>query len=448
MGRVLSTPGPVPPFPIILALPVISSMEIPDTLDVLAREMRHELTSGILPYWSEHTVDREQGGFYGRITRRNTVVEDAPKGAVLNARILWAFSKVSRVLEDGDTYRSLADRAYAYLTEHFWDPQYGGIYWMLRADGTPLEPKKQVYAQAFATYAMAEYHRLTGHDDSLERAIRLFRLIEEHAFDEVENGYFEAYSRDWELLTDVRLSEKDANEKKTMNTHLHVLEAYTNLFREWPDPALESRLRDAVRLFLDTILDAETNHLIGFFDEQWTTRTGFVSYGHDIEASWLLVEAAEVLEDAALLDETKSVALRMARVTKEEGQDENGGLFYERGADGRLDDDKHCWPQAEAIVGFVNAYEISGEEAFLDAAAACWSFTREHIVDSEHGEWFFSVSRTGQPHQDKNKVGPWKGPYHSSRACLEVMHRARSSVDSDASRPSSATDISSFPANS
>lgn len=419
-------------------------MNTPETLDALAYDMRAELTGGILPYWRDRTVDQDRGGFYGQITGREEVIPDAPKGAVLNARILWAFSKASRLLGDDNTYRRLAKRAYEYLDEHFWDRRYGGVYWMLDADGNPLETKKQVYAQAFVAYATAEYHRLTGCDEGLQRAIRLFRLIEEHAFDEKNNGYFEAYSRDWQLLADVRLSEKDANEKKTMNTHLHVLEAYTNLYREWPDSTLEAQLRGAVRLFLDTILDSETNHLIGFFDEQWTPRTGFISYGHDIEASWLLVEAAEALDDAALIEEAQTTALQMARATEAEGQDEDGGLFYEMDADGTLDDDKHCWPQAEAIVGFVNAHEISGERAFLDAAAACWAFTREHIVDSEHGEWFFSVSRTGYPHRDKNKVGPWKGPYHSTRACLEVIRRARSPDDPGSSGSSSAAEAPSL----
>jgi len=418
-------------------------MEDPHPLDALAREMWHELTNGILPYWRDHTVDRQRGGFYGRITGEGNVVAEAPKGAVLNARILWAFSDASRVLRNGDTYRSLAGRAYTYFNEHFWDREHGGIYWMLDANGKPTEPKKQVYAQAFAVYAMAEYHRLTGRDESLERAIRLFQLIEEHAFDNDEGGYFEAFSRDWELLADMRLSEKDANERKTMNTHLHVLEAYTNLYREWPDPALEARLRETVRLFMDTILDAETNHLVGFFDDQWIPRTEFVSYGHDIEASWLLVEAAEVLNDASLLDEVQATALQMARVTQAEGQDEDGGLFYEQAADGTLDDDKHCWTQAEAIVGFVNAYEISSEQAFLDAAAACWTFVQEHIIDTERGGWFFSVSRTGVPHLEKNKVGPWKGPYHSTRACLEIMRRARSSGTPPPSE-SSSTEASGF----
>ena len=415
------------------------------SLDVLAREMRRELTDGILPYWRERTVDREHGGFYGQIDGRGDVVEGALKGAVLNARLLWTFSAASRALDgdegrDGDaTYRPLADRAYTYLNEHFWDRQHGGVYWMLHADGRPAETKKQVYAQAFVAYAMAEYYRLTGDDESLGRAVRLFRLIEEHAFDPEAGGYFEAYSRDWHLLADVRLSEKDANEKKTMNTHLHVLEAYAALYRVWPDATLGTQLRGIVRRFLDTILDAETNHLIGFFDEQWTPRSTAVSYGHDIEASWLLVEAAEVLGDDALLEETQAAALRLARATREEGQDDDGGLFYERTADGALDgaldDDKHCWPQAEAVVGFVGAYQLSGEQAFLDAAVACWEFTKEHVIDAEGGEWFFRVSRAGAPYDDENKVGPWKGPYHSTRACLEVARRATPPPHRDAPPP-------------
>ena len=409
-------------------------MPAPDVLSTLSREMRRELTDGILPYWRERTVDRERGGFYGRITGRDEVVADAPKGAVLNARILWAFSAASRVLEEDGAYRRLADRAYAYLNEHFWDPGHGGIFWMLRADGEPMETKKQVYAQAFAAYAMAEYHRLTGREGPLERAVQLFHLIEEHAFDAEAGGYFEAYSRDWRLLDDVRLSTKDANEKKTMNTHLHVLEAYANLYRAWPDPALGKQLRGVVRRFLDLIFDAETSHLIGFFDEQWTPRTGFVSYGHDIEASWLLVEAAEVLGDADLQEEARDAALRLARAARAEGQDEDGGLLYEVSADGTLDDDKHCWTQAEAIVGFIGAYELSGDEAFLDAAAACWSFTQAHVIDAEQGGWFFRVSRAGTPYREENKVGPWKGPYHSTRACLETVRRADTLREAEAPR--------------
>lgn len=395
----------------------------PASLDVLAARLEAELTQGILPYWRSHAVDHQHGGFHGQITSRNEVVTHAPKGGVLNARILWAFSAAGRVLMH-DACRPLADRAYAYLIEHFWDEAHGGIYWMLRHDGAPLETKKQVYAQAFAIYALAEYHRLTSDAAPLKRAIQLFRLVEEQAYDRVKGGYLEAYSRDWYLLDDVRLSAKDANEKKTMNTHLHVLEAYTNLYRAWPEPMLRTRLRSVVRLFLDTMLHSETQHLIGFFDEHWTPRSDFISFGHNIEASWLLVEAAHVVGDDALLEETRAAALRMARITRQHGQDEDGGLFYETRPNGALDDDKHGWPQAEALVGFVNAYQLSGDQAFLEAAAACWAFTQQHVVDAEHGEWFFRVSRAGTPYLEDNKVGPWKGPYHNTRACLEIMRRA------------------------
>ena len=396
-------------------------------LEALASSMRQELEDGILPYWQQHTVDHQHGGFYGQISSRGEVVANAPKGAVLNTRLLWTFSIASRMFDE-DRYRPLADRAYAHLKNHFWDEVHGGVYWMLRYDGEPLETKKQVYAQAFAVYALSEYHRLTETPESLEWAIECFRLLEEHAFDEEEGGYLEAYSRDWHLLDNVRLSEKDANEKKSMNTHLHVLEAYTNLCRVWPNSALKRQLRGVLRIFLDTIVDDETNHLIAFFNEEWEPRSTFVSFGHDIEASWLLVKAAETLGEERLLEETQAAALRIARVVREEGMDEEGGLFYEAEAVGTLDDDKHCWPQAEAVVGFVNAYQLSRKQSFLEAATSCWSFTQEYIIDREGGEWFFRVSRRGTPYYSENKVGPWKGPYHGVRACLEVMARADSSL--------------------
>lgn len=398
-------------------------MKSPDDFNTLAGELREELTSGILPYWRQTTVDRRHGGFWGRVSGDGIPAVEAPKGAVLNARILWAFSAAGRTLAS-DTDHALATRAWVYLREHFWDAKHGGVFWMLDCQGTPVETKKQVYAQAFAVYALVEYHRLTGESESLACAVSIFRLLEQHAFDARSGGYFEAYSREWTLLDDVRLSPKDANEKKTMNTHLHVLEAYTHLFRVWPDAALETQLRGLLRIFLDTILDAETHHVVSFFDERWRPRTDFISYGHDVEASWLLVEAADVLGDGRLQEEVRTAALRIAGTVQAEGQDEDGGLLYEAHADGRCDDDKHGWAQAEAIVGFVNAYQLSGDRTYLDAARACWDFTRAHVVDGEGGEWFFRVSRSGVPYRSENKVGPWKGPYHNTRACLEVMRRA------------------------
>lgn len=399
-----------------------ANMDAHALLCELRAEFEAELTGHILPYWGTRTVDAVYGGFVGRITAENVVEPEAEKGCVLNARILWTFSAAHRAL-GAKAYQVLADRAYDYLVRAFRDRDYGGLYWMLDHAGVPSDERKHVYAQAFGVYAFTEYHRATGSEEALEQAISLFRLIEAHAYDTRYGGYFEAFSRTWELLDDVRLSDKDANEPKSMNTHLHVLEAYAQLYRAWPDPILGRRLAELVTCFEETILDPETHHATLFFDVDWTPRSQVVSYGHDIETGWLLLDAAEAVGGAELRERVAGRSVAIARATLEEGRDADGALFNERGPGGEHDTDKHWWPQAEAVVGFLGAYEESGDATFLEAARDAWAFTKRHLLDREHGEWHFRVSRAGVPY-DEDKVGPWKCPYHSARACLEVMRRA------------------------
>jgi mannobiose 2-epimerase len=318
----------------------------------------------------------------------------------------------------------MADRAFATLRDRFSDPEHGGTYWMLDHAGRPLADRKQTYALAFSLYALAEYHRATGSGDALERAVALYRSIEAHASDPVRGGYWEARARDWGRLEDVRLSDKDLNAPKSMNTHLHVMEAYTSLLRAWEDPGLRERLGAIVALHLDRIVDPATAHLVLFFDERWEPVSCTVSFGHDIEASWLLVEAAEVTGDRALLQQARVAAVRMARVALAEGVDpEHGGLFAERQEDGRLDDEKHWWMQAEAVVGFLNAYELTREDPFLAAAETTWAFVDRFLVDRVHGEWRWRVRRDGTKVPGLPKIEPWKCPYHNSRAALEVADR-------------------------
>jgi mannobiose 2-epimerase len=399
-------------------------METPRDLARLAAEAGRELTEHLLPYWATRALDERHGGFVGRIDGYDRPVPDAPKGAVLNARILWTFAAAARALDDV-AYRGLAGRAFAYLCDHFADGDHGGVYWTLRADGTPLDPKKQVYAQAFAIYALAEYVRLGTNEKALAWAQELFRLLEARAADPEHGGYFEAFSRAWGPLGDVRLSEKDEAAPKSMNTHLHVLEAYTALYRVWPDAGLAAALRTLVELFLDRIVDAATGHLRCFFAAGWTPVSRLVSFGHDIEASWLLDEAADATADPELQARVRAVSVRLARVTLDEGVDADGGLLYEVTSDGHLDDDKHWWPQAEAAVGFLNAYGHTEDPAFAEAALRAGVFIRAHVVDRAGGEWFARLSRGGVPYRGEDKVGPWKCPYHNARACLEVMGRVR-----------------------
>jgi mannobiose 2-epimerase len=395
---------------------------------LLREEMRRDLINNVLPYWMEKMVDHERGGFYGKRDGYDTLDPQADKGIILNARILWTFSHAARVLgKTGvktDQYIAIADRAYRYITDHFTDAEKGGVYWMVSASGEAISTKKQIYAQAFALYAFSEYFLATQNSESLKQAIQLFHLIEQHSFDAKHNGYFEAFDRDWSLLADLRLSEKDANEKKTMNTHLHILEAYTNLYRCWRDQALQQQLRNLIVLFKDTILDSRL-HFQLFFSEVWAVRSHEISFGHDIEGSWLLYEAAAVLADEALLKQIAPITVRMVDVAVDEGLDGDGGLMNEANPTGVSDTDKHWWPQAEAIVGLVNAWQLTNNQRYLEEAVKVWSFIKEHLIDREKGEWHWRVSRTGNVYRNEDKAGFWKCPYHNGRAALEILSRLR-----------------------
>jgi mannobiose 2-epimerase len=386
--------------------------------------METDLRENVLPFWMSRVPDETHGGFLGQIGDDLAVDPAGPKGGVLNARILWTFAAAFRRYGEAG-YREMADRALSYLLTRFWDEAHGGIYWMLDRQGRPLADRKQTYALAFGVYGLAEHHRASGSAQALDRAIQLYRAIEAHAVDPVHGGYWEARARDWTPLEDVRLSEKDRNSPKSMNTHLHVMEAYTNLLRVWDDEALRDRLRALLEIHLERIVDLGSGHLLLFFDEEWRPVDRAVSYGHDIEASWLLVEAAEVMGEAELRDRVARVAEQIARVTLAEGFDgKHGGVFAEREDGGTLDDDKHWWMQAEAVVGFVGAWELTGDPAFLEAAEHTWRFVDRFLVDRTHGEWRWRVARDGSPIPGLPRVERWKGPYHNSRAALEVGERA------------------------
>lgn len=380
-----------------------------------------ELRQNILPFWIEHAVDRERGGFYGSITNDLAVDRDAPRGALLTSRILWTYSAAYRRYHAPE-YLEMARWAYDDLTGRFWDAEYGGLYWIADAEGRPLSVRKQIYGQAFGIYALAEYFRATGDDEALHRAIDLFRVMEDHSHDPEHRGYFEAYTRNWQLETDLRLSPVDMNEKKSMNTHLHVMEAYANLARVWDDGQLRERLLELVEVLMEHIINPQTCHLITFFDERWNVRSDHVSFGHDIEASWLLVEAAEVARERRLIEAARPLAVRMAQVIYDEGLALDGGLYYEATPQGIIRSETEWWTQAEAVVGFLNAYQISSEPHFLDAALRCWDYIEEHLVDRKHGEWFRAVTRDGAI-EDELKVSFWKCPYHNSRACMEMIER-------------------------
>lgn len=384
--------------------------------------MRSELENNILPFWMNKMEDNEQGGFYGEITGDDELRPEASKGAILNARILWTFSAAYRLLKKPE-YLKTATRAKRYLIDRFYDPEYGGIYWELDYKGNPLDTKKQIYAIGFAIYGLSEYARATGDAEALEYAQRLFEVIEQHSFDPVQNGYLEALTRDWQPIKDMRLSDKDENEKKTMNTHLHILEPYTNLYRVWKDERLERQLRNLIDVFITRILDPQTGHLNLFFEEDWTNKYRIYSYGHDIEASWLIHEAALVLGDETVLKRIEPLIVRIAQAA-DEGLNPDGSMIYENFLDKqKIDRELHWWVQAENVVGHINLYQHFGDESALDIAVRCWEFIKAKLIDHEQGEWHWSILPDGTVNRKDDKAGFWKCPYHNGRMCMEVIER-------------------------
>ena len=391
-------------------------------LNTLIEELTVHLREKILPFWMSRMVDNEQGGFYGWADNNGKIIKNASKGAVMNTRILWTFSAAYSMFQD-KKYLNMADRSYHFIVDNFVDKDNGGIYWMLDQKGHPLESKKQIYAEAFAIYSFSEYFKATGNKKALELAKNIFRLIEKYSFDPDRNGYFEAYNREWKILDDLRLSDKDINEKKTTNTHLHILEAYTKLLSAMHDDLVKTRLVNLIDLFINRFINPVNNHLIMFFDEYWNPRSNKFSYGHDIETSWLLTEAAETTRSELLIEKCRLSSNKMAETILKNGTASDGSIYNEVKEDNMLDDDRHWWPQAEGMVGFMNAYQHTGDEIYVEAVLKLWDFIKKYLVHPELGEWYFRVNNRYEPAPDEEFAGPWKGPYHNGRMCMELIRR-------------------------
>lgn len=378
-----------------------------------------ELEGDILPFWMHKMVD-PAGGFYGRMNGKGVIVHGAEKGAILNSRILWTFASAYRVLHNPQ-YLDIATRAYNEICNHFTDKEYGGVYWSLTEKGEPKDTKKQFYAISFAIYALSEYYRATGNESALSLAKSFYKSIERHSYDAVNNGYIEACTRDWGQIADMRLSDKDQNDSKTMNTHLHILEGYTNLYRVWKDKGLHDRLENLINIFMDKII-CHDGHLGLFFGDDWTPHSTAVSYGHDIEASWLLDEAAEVLGDEKLCAKVELVCSKVATAAMEGFSPENGMIYEYDPTKGLKDGERHWWVQAETVVGCVAQYQRTGLLKWMEAADNEWKFIKKYLIRPQ-GEWYWSVLPDGTPNTTDDIAGFWKCPYHNGRMCLEIIER-------------------------
>ena len=387
------------------------------------QEMLHELEGNILAFWRDKMTDQVHGGFLGRIDGNGVAHPEAEKGAMLNACILWAFSAAYRVTRTQE-WLSTATRAKDYFVSHFIDKECGGVYWSLNPDGTPKDTKKQTQAIGFAIYGLSEFTRATGDQDTLALALGLYHDIEDHAYDPENNGYIEALTRDWKPIGDMPLSDKDENASRTMNTHLHIIESYTNLLRclneqDDDNDELRASVVNLLHIFTDIIINRQTGHLDLFFNDRWEGKRNVESFGHDIEAAWLLHEAALVLVDVDIDDVVRCVAK-----AADEGVQPDGSMVYEHWKDtGRTDTQRQWWTLCENVIGHLDLYQYYGDRDALGVALSCWNFIKRRIVDHEQGEWLWNVDAEGHPNRKDDKAGFWKCPYHNSRLCLEVLER-------------------------
>lgn len=388
--------------------------------DLIKLKAAGELDS-ILTYWQNNSVDPLNGGFIGEINHQDAKNFYADKGSVLNARILWTFSAAYPFTNNSQHY-NLAERAFNYIKNYFYDNQFGGIFWSVKHDGTPNDTKNQIYAIAFTIYGLSEFYKISKNTEALDLAINLFHKIEEHSHDKINKGYLEAFTRDWNDIDDLRLSDKEANEKKTMNTHLHIVEGYANLYLVWPDESLKLAIQEILQVIDAYFIDKKTSHLKLFFNENWVEKEDVISYGHDIEAAWLLLWCAEAINDKNLIEIYQKTAIDIAEATIE-GIDNDGGLWYEYDPkEHLLIPEKHWWPQAELWIGMVNAWQLTNKEIFLDIVQKNFDFVDKYILDHINGEWLWGIYQDYTPIK-KDKAGFWKCPYHNSRACIELLKR-------------------------
>lgn len=389
--------------------------------------LRRRAESGlreVLDFFLTHGMD-DAGGFYGVVGRDLVPDPEANRSLVLITRLLWSFAAGYRVLGD-ERYLAAARRAFAYLERCFIDPEYGGAYWGVRADGTPHETLKQTYGESFVIYGASELYRAAGDPAALALAKNVYGLLEEHVLDRENGGYFECYDRKWNRLDRSFNIPDTRRASKALNTHLHLIESYTNLMRVWDDPALVSRVGELIDIMSHKLLDREICHYKPYMTDDWQNAGQLVSFGHDIEGAWLLTEAAEAYGDAALLAEARPLSVKIADACARGVDPESGGMWSERDAAGDIDRSMVWWVQAEAVVGFFNAWQLTGEARYLALSRGVWDYIDRCIIDREGGvyrDWLSDGAASVREPVNLRTINPWKTPYHNGRMYMEIYER-------------------------
>ena len=386
---------------------------------MFATEIKEHLVNDLIPFW-QGLKDEENGGFYGYLSYDLKLDKKAVKGCILNSRILWFFSNAYMVLGDPSLLESAA-YAYQFLKEHCVDDEFGGVFWSLTYDGKPEDTTKHTYNQAFSIYALASYYDASKNPEALEIAWKLYDLVESKCKDEY--GYLEAFTRSFEPEENDKLSENGVIAEKTMNTLLHVFEAYTELYRVTKEEKVAKQIRFMMDIIKDKVFNKEIGRQEVFFDRTWNTLIDVYSYGHDIETAWLVDRGLEVLDDEAYTNMLSPITKIITENIYNRAYIDHS--LVNESENGVVDTTRVWWVQAEAVVGFLNGYQKQGDKKFLDASVDIWNYIKKYFIDKRNGsEWFWSVKEDHTP-DEKPIVEPWKCPYHNGRMCFEVLRRMK-----------------------
>lgn len=385
----------------------------------MKEEIKDQLVSSIIPFW-KNLRDDEFGGYYGYMGYDLKLDKKAEKGCILNSRITWFFSNAYTLLKDESLLKE-ADHGYAFLKDHCIDKENGGIYWSMNYDGTPLDTTKHTYNQAFCIYALSSYYEASGKKEALDLAKQLFHMIEEKCTD--DQGYLEAFTRDFQPESNEKLSENGVLAEKTMNTLLHVLEAYTELYRVSKDEQVKEKLKWIMDAFADKVYNPKLKRQEVFFDKNYNSIIDLHSYGHDIETAWLMDRSLEILDDDAYTNRLSPITKALTENIYKVAFD--GHSLSNECDKGVVDTNRVWWVQAETVIGFLNGYEKDPSKTeYKEAAEATWQFIKDYVIDKRPGsEWFWLVRQDGTPVEGEPIVEPWKCPYHNGRMCMEVIRR-------------------------
>ena len=387
---------------------------------MMVEEIRNHLTDCIIPFWKK-LRDDENGGYYGYMDHDLKVDKKAVKGCILNSRITWFFANAYMTLKD-ESLLEEAKHGYEFMQKYCVDKEKGGVYWSVAYDGTPEDTTKHTYNQAFSIYALSSYYDASGDEEALKTAMDLFHIIEERCMDEI--GYKEAFDREFKEIENDKLSENGVIAEKTMNTLLHVFEAYTELYRVSKDADVKKRLEWILDTIADKIYNPRLHRQEVFFDREMNSILDLHSYGHDIETAWLIRRGTDILGEKSYEDKMLPIILDLTSQVYKVAFD--GSSLANECEKGVVDQNRIWWVQAETVIGFLNGYALAPEHTeYLEAAKAEWNFIKEHVVDKRPGsEWFWDVNRKGESVDDKPIVEPWKCPYHNGRMCMEVIRRS------------------------